>query len=341
MDARTTKLIKQYAGKYYVPKVKYELIPINELICDQKYQRELSNKQVELTAENFDPFQINPVKVSRREGKNYVINGQHTMEIVAKKSGSRETPVWCMIYDEMDYTTEANVFAEQMKYVRSLKPYDIFVAKIEAEDHASLMIKSIVETYHLKVSYEAKPGNICAVKALEDIYDRLGSDVLDRTLRVCVNTWDGDPRSVTSNMLKGLAILLAACDERIRDNIFVDKLGEESLKELIRLAKDRGSGPMGHAESMLMAYNKKNRSPVPIGLLHKFKFKKGMNRNNASGVMPEQINEYRKASETLEKARTPDRHLYDEANGLYNEILIDTEDHTKKRRGRVYSEEVV
>lgn len=52
-----------------------------------------------------------PVKVSRRDGINYVFNGQHTIEIVALVSGSRDTPVWCMIYDELCYEHEADIFA--------------------------------------------------------------------------------------------------------------------------------------------------------------------------------------------------------------------------------------
>ncbi len=320
MDARTNKLIKQYANEYYVPKVKYELIPIKELICDQKYQRDLSKKQVTRTSDNFDPFQINPVKVSRREGSNYVINGQHTIEIVAKISGSRDTPVWCMIYDEMDYTTEANVFAEQMKFVRALTPHDIFVAKIEADDHDSLMIRAIVEEYDLTVSNEAKPGNVCAIKALEDIYDRLGSEVLNRTLRICVSTWEGDPRSLTSNMLKGLAILLAAYDDRIKDSIFVEKLSEISLKELIRQAKDRRTGPMGIAESMLIYYNKKNRSPISMETLYKFKFRKGMNRNEVGNDTPKHLDEYRMASSVLNRSREDDTDLV-EAGNIYDEIM--------------------
>ena len=82
--------------------------------------------------QNFDLYQINPVKVSRRNGINYVFNGQHTIEIVALVSGSRETPVWCMIYDDLNYTQEADIFANQMKYVKPLLPYEIFMANIEA-----------------------------------------------------------------------------------------------------------------------------------------------------------------------------------------------------------------
>lgn len=78
--------------------------------------------------------------MSRRDGVNYVFNGQHTIEIVATVSGSRETPVWCMIYDSLDYKNEADIFANQMKHVRPLKPYEIFMANIEAGMSSSLLL---------------------------------------------------------------------------------------------------------------------------------------------------------------------------------------------------------
>ena len=83
----------------YVPKVHFEQIPIKNLVSNQEYQRNLSQHHVQRAAANFDLYQLNPVKVSRRNGINYVFNGQHTIEIVALVSGSRETPVWCMVYD--------------------------------------------------------------------------------------------------------------------------------------------------------------------------------------------------------------------------------------------------
>ena len=112
----------------FVPNVHFEQIPIKNLVSNQEYQRPLSQAQVEKAIEDFDLNQINPVKVSRRDGINYVFNGQHTIEIIATVSGSRETPVWCMIYDSLDYQNEADIFANQMKHVRPLKPYEIFMA---------------------------------------------------------------------------------------------------------------------------------------------------------------------------------------------------------------------
>ena len=77
----------------FVPNVRFEKIPIRMLVSNQDYQRNLSQSHVTRTADNFDLYQINPVKVSRRNGVNYVFNGQHTIEIVARVSGSRDTPV--------------------------------------------------------------------------------------------------------------------------------------------------------------------------------------------------------------------------------------------------------
>lgn len=88
---------------------------------------------VRKAVENFDLNQINPIKVSRRNGINYVFNGQHTAEIIAMASGSRDTPVWCMIYDDLEYTEEADIFANQMKNVKALQPIEIFKANRKHE----------------------------------------------------------------------------------------------------------------------------------------------------------------------------------------------------------------
>src|SRR5574344_910041 len=126
----------------YVPNVHFEQIPIKNLVSNQEYQRNLSQSHIERAAAAFDLYQINPVKVSRRDGINYVFNGQHTIEIVAAVSGSRETPVWCMIYDDLSYEHEADIFANQQRFVKQLLPYEIFMANIEAGSDQQLIIRS-------------------------------------------------------------------------------------------------------------------------------------------------------------------------------------------------------
>ena len=194
----------------FVPNVHFEQIPIKNLVSNQEYQRTLSQTHIARAAANFDLYQINPVKVSRREGINYVFNGQHTVEIVATVSGSRDTPVWCMIYDDLVYEHEADIFANQMKFVKRLQPYEIFKANVEAGNDVQLIIQGVVEAYGLKVGSKRTPGVICAVTTLENIYLTYGYHVLNRVMRLIVGTWEGDINSFSSNMLNAVARLVTA-----------------------------------------------------------------------------------------------------------------------------------
>lgn len=246
----------------FVPNVHFEQIPIKNLVSNQEYQRTLSQTHIARAAASFDLYQINPVKVSRRNGINYVFNGQHTVEIVATVSGSRDTPVWCMIYDDLVYEHEADIFANQMKFVKRLQPYEIFKANVEAGNDVQLIIQGVVESYGLKIGSKRTPGVICAVTTLENIYLTYGYHVLNRVMRLIVGTWEGDINSFSSNMLNAVARLVTAFGDGLNDEVFKERVGNLSVKQLIRAAKDRRPGSAGLAETMLAEYNGKRKNPV-------------------------------------------------------------------------------
>ena len=252
----------------FIPNVHFELIQIKNLVSNQEYQRNLSMRHVRKTVENFDLRQVNPVKVSRRDGINYVFNGQHTIEIIAEIAGSRDVPVWCMVYDNLNYIEEAQVFANQQKYVKILTPYEIFKAQIEAGNDKQIIIQELVESFGLTISGQTKPGTITAVSAVEEIYDKYGYAVLERTLSLSVATWESENGSFGGSFLKGLAKLIDTYDDKLDDLLFKERLSSHSPKEIIRTAKDRKSGYMGFAETFLLFYNKKVRSPLKWKLLY-------------------------------------------------------------------------
>ena len=246
----------------FVPNVHFELIPIKELVSNQEYQRNLSWTHVKRAVENFDLNQVNPIKVSRRDGINYVFNGQHTAEIIAAVSGSRNTPVWCMVYDDLEYEREADIFANQMKNVKPLSPYDVFNGHCQAGNDKELMISALVESYDLKVSSNTGPGCICAISALTSIYDKYGYEMLDRVIRLIIMTWEGEQKSFSANIMNGLARFLYAFDDKINETVYKEKLGSVSVKELTKTAKERRAGSLGYAEAMLIFYNKRLKSPL-------------------------------------------------------------------------------
>ena len=243
----------------YLPKVTFEAIPIKDLVSSQDYQRDISLAHVQKAAENFDLYQINPVKVSRRDGINYVFNGQHTIEIVALVSGSRETPVWCMVYEDLVYQHEADIFANQGKFVKPLQAIEIFQANLEANNETQLTIKALIESYGLNISGTKAPGNICAVSTLEKIFTKYSYHVLDRTIKLIAGTWEGDNNSFSANILKAVAKLVVVYRNELNDDVFKERLGDISIKQLVRTAKERRPGMMGMAEAMVIEYNGKKK----------------------------------------------------------------------------------
>jgi len=176
--------------------------------------------------------------------------------------------VWCMIYDDLGYEQEADIFANQKKHTRPLKSIEIFNANIEAENDVQMTIKSVVESYNLTISSRKVPGHISAVSALEYIFDKYGYQVLDRTLFLLVSTWEGEVDSLGCNMLKGVAKLIVAYGDQLNDEEFVNRLSKVSVREIIRTAKDRHAGTQGYAEAMLLQYNKRLKYPLRWNSLH-------------------------------------------------------------------------
>ena len=292
----------------FVPNVHFEQIPIKNLVSNQDYQRNLSRVHIAKAAANFDLYQVNPVKVSRRDGINYVFNGQHTIEIIALVSGTRDTPVWCMIYDDLCYQHEADIFANQMKFVKPLNPYEVFVANLEAGSDAQLIIKDLVESYGMRISHKNGSGVICAVSTLESIYTKYGYHVLDHVLRLCIGTWEGEANSFSANMLNALAKIIVTYGDALNDEVFKEKVGTTSVKSLIRTARERRSGSLGLAEAMILEYNGKKKNSI---------YKLSINKLNEKGplfcsapiddMLNDEARHFNEASETslFDLAETP------------------------------------
>ena len=182
---------------------------------------------------------------------------------IAAIAGSRNVPVWCMIYDDLDYMQEADVFANQQKYVKRLEAYEVFKANVEAGNDEQLIIRDLVESHKLVLSPNNAAGCIAAVATVEHIYRLYGFHVLDRILCLCVGTWEGDADSLSMFMLRGVMRLVVAFGDSLQDNLFKEKVGRHSARFIGRTAKERKAGTHSYAEVMLDIYNQKLNAPLP------------------------------------------------------------------------------
>ena len=78
-------------------------------------------------------------------------------------------------------------------------------------------------------------------------------------------------------MMNGVARLIHCFGDSIKDDLFAEKLGSISIKELSRTARDRRAGSWGYSEAMLLAYNKKSQKPLKFEQLYSNKGAKPQN----------------------------------------------------------------
>ena len=256
------------AQRRCIPDVSFELIPIRNLVSNQDYQRPLSENHIRKALEEFDVYQINPVKVSRRDGINYVFDGQHTIEIVASESGSRDTPVWCMIYDDLKYKEEAHIFADQQKHVKALSAFETFKAHIEADDPKQKMIEAIVQSYGLAITSTKAKNGISAVstKCWDKQYlVRPDPQAIWETPRR-LPEWKNN--SLSGSILMGIARIIVAYGDSLKEDVFKDHVGKASVKSIVRTAKERRPGALGYSEAMMLEYNKKNKCRLSLHTLY-------------------------------------------------------------------------
>ncbi len=118
----------------------YQLLVIHssKLIYPREiYQRGVERKRVELIARDFNEYIVNEPKVSFRNGRYYVMDGQHTIEGCILLNGGEDRPILCKVYTGLTMEQEALLFAEQNGHAAPLSAGIKLRAKVVGGDAPS------------------------------------------------------------------------------------------------------------------------------------------------------------------------------------------------------------
>jgi len=171
------------------------------------YQRPTNTARVNSIAQSFDEAKLGTLTVSHRDGRYFVIDGQHRLSALR---ALQYTHAACEILTGLTHEQEAEYFRTQGVDKRALRPLDLFKAGIIAEDWNCLMIDGIVKDNHFQIGFAYTDFNqIGAVQALFTIVDDYGHEVLDDTLCLIANTWDGLHKAVCGESLLGVAAFIS------------------------------------------------------------------------------------------------------------------------------------
>ena len=94
-------------------KFAYQMVNSALLIPCAEYQRVLHVEKVAHIAENFSEHVANEPKVSFRDGRFYIFDGQNTVEARRTCNGGMELPIRCKVFYGLTKEDEATLFAIQ------------------------------------------------------------------------------------------------------------------------------------------------------------------------------------------------------------------------------------
>jgi hypothetical protein len=183
-------------------------LPVSELLIDPVYQRSLNRERVGRIVKSFNPRQFGYLKVSHRNGKYYVIDGQHRLA-AARILGYTSLP--CNVCEGLNQQAEAEDFRIQQDNMSRIHTRDRFKAAIAAEDEESLRISKILSEYGYTLQgfgISAQSENcIGSISTLQRIVRSSpdGFKILDLTLYLIKMTWDNQNKASHGFVLGGTA----------------------------------------------------------------------------------------------------------------------------------------
>lgn len=181
-----------------VPLYKMMVLDTSQIIAPREhYQREIKNERVKRIVKDFDERIANEPKVSYRDGKYYVFDGQHTIDARKVMNGGEDLPVLCKVYMGMDEKEEAMLFSKQTGESARLTPGIRVRAEVFAEDGNSIAFLNANSDLGIELDYDQERGymRIGCIKTALDAYQKFGEERYKEAMKIIIAAWGGEPDS--------------------------------------------------------------------------------------------------------------------------------------------------
>lgn len=217
----------------------YRFLLVKDLRLD-KYQRALSMPTVKKMADEFDKNKLGTITVSKRDGKYFVVDGQHRV-VLAKTLEIKG--LMALVYEGLTYEEEAELFnslnnahGEQRRLTRA----DIFKASVEAKETTEVDIKNIVESLGFKITRKSRDNSIGAIASVTKVYRKYGGQGLYDILELLKKTWNGERYSLNNKMIEGAAEFLNIYfnEPHFSTKTFINQLSKIAPVKVVREANE-------------------------------------------------------------------------------------------------------
>lgn len=196
-----------------------QFLPLGSLTVDMsdlggggRLQRPVQAAWVKKIAADFSWARFNrrpPIVSERADGIRHVIDGQHQTAAARAAGYGPETLVRCHVYRNLTPEQEAGMFREENRDRKSVKPIDLFRARIGEREPVAVAINALLQSQGWEVGSHGKIGRFAAVMTLEAIWkQKNGPAICGKTLAVITKAWDHAPESAHSTVVKVVGLFL-------------------------------------------------------------------------------------------------------------------------------------
>lgn len=238
------------------------VINSSQLKSKQDYQRPIKMEFVEECIANFNPDKVEPVHVSYRDGKYYVMDGQHTILILEGVNGNKPVDINCIVHKGMTYSDESDWTVEQYEKKHRHTYNEMAVAKYEAGRKLTCEIALKVKNVGGKLPYDksTKTGmKIGAVKKVTTLYQK-DSDHTILAIKCLIEAYKGRENSIPAEIIAGTMEFLRLYDNQVLTSRLVEALSKYTPQLLTNTAKNlKMTYPINWTETLRDKYNEMSK----------------------------------------------------------------------------------
>lgn len=176
-----------------------------------EYQRKLNIPKVEKMSAEFTEQIANPPKVSYRDGRYFVFDGQHTIVTRRAMNGGQDLPIICKVYYGLTQEEEAILFSKQTGVSAPLTAGAKLRAALFGKDAEAIAFLNATESTGLQLGLDhyRAPWKITCIQTAFDEYKTYGADLYKEALTMLARGWEGDPDSLRSGILRSMVRFVA------------------------------------------------------------------------------------------------------------------------------------
>lgn len=222
-------------------KYRFAQVHSSKIFSDQRYQRPVDPVRVKAIASEFDPDFVDPVKLSKRpDGKYYIFDGQHTLEVLKLMNGNRDLNVDAKIYTGLTFEDEARMFAKQDKLRKNVAPHERMKALYWARDENILALKEAVESVGVTFDFtkEAGPMKLTAYDAALKLFTKAGTDMFKEIISFIAEAWPDDSMAFRQEIMNATFVFMLRYDGEYKRAIAVKQFSKRKPMEIIRAGKN-------------------------------------------------------------------------------------------------------